>query len=88
MKSAQPLVKVWSSLSELEFGIPQDQDPEEEVTDTMVPITPQKSMNLSAVIRDLKHGLKSLGMLHVQTIPKRRLELRDKLPDLLKSSQR
>ena len=41
VKSAQPLVKVWSSLSELEFGIQQDQDPEEEVTDAMVPITPQ-----------------------------------------------
>ena len=36
-------------------------------------------MNLSAVIRDLKHCLKCLGMLHVQTIQKRCLELRDKL---------
>ena len=79
VKLAQPLAKAWASLSELEFAIQQEQDAEEDVQDAMVPITKDKSMNLSAVIRDIKHGLKCLGMLHVQMVQKRHLELRDKL---------
>ena len=78
-KTAQPLTKVWASLSDLEFELQQAQPADHEVTDAMVPITRERSMNLSAVIKDLKHGIKCLGMVHVQCVQKRRLDLKDKL---------
>ena len=78
-KTVQPLTKVWASLKDLEFELQQAQPADQDVTDAMVPIMPDRSLNLSEVIRDLKLGIKCLGMAHVQSIQKRRWDLKDKL---------
>ena len=78
-KTVQPLVKAWATLSDFEFELQQTQPPDSLPTDAMVPVTEERQLNLSEVIRNLKHGIKCLGMVHVQCIQKRRLDLRDKL---------
>ena len=60
-KAAQPLAKAWVTLSELEFEIQQDQDAEDTISDAFIPLKEDgegEQMNLSQVIRDLKHGIK------------------------------
>ena len=60
-KAAQPLTKAWMTLSELEFEIQQDQDTEDTISDAFMPLKEDgegEQMNLSQIIRDLKHGIK------------------------------
>ena len=81
-KAAQPLVTAWSALSELEFEIQHDQEADQPVTDAFIPLKDDENapqLNLSQVIRDLKHRIKCLGFVHVQIIQKRRIDLQSKL---------
>ena len=60
-KAAQHLAKAWVTLSELEFEIQWEQDAEDTISDAFIPLKEDgegEQMNLSQVIRDLKHGIK------------------------------
>ena len=78
-KTTQPLVRAWATLSDLEFELQQTQPADSLPLDALVPITEDRQLNLSEVIRDVKHGIKCLEMVRVQCIQKRRLDLHDKL---------
>ena len=79
-KAAQPLVCAWHQLAELEFSIQQEQDPTKDIEDVLVPLSPEgDNINLSSVIRDLKLGLKCLGLINMQCVQKRHLDLQYKL---------
>ena len=79
-KAAQPLVCAWHQLAELEFAIKQDQDPTKDVEDAMVPLSKDgEDMNLSSVICDLKLGIKCIGLINMQCVQKRHLDLQYKL---------
>ena len=79
-KAAQPLVCTWHQLAELEFAIQQDQDPTKDIEDAMVPLSNKgENMSLSSVICDLKYGIKCIGLINMQCVQKRHLDLQYKL---------
>ena len=80
IKSASPIAIAWSKLLNLQMHIQKRQNAVGVEGDAMIPIANNEpDLNISEVIRDLQLGLKVLGIASVQSIQKRRLDLRYKL---------
>ena len=85
LKSAQLIVSVWASLIKYEHYIKRNSHPLVDDSnpsnqDTVYPLAPgEDDLNLSQVIRDLKKGIKIIGMASIQAVQKHRFDLQYKL---------